>query len=91
MAATEILITKATMVKNISENQGVPLELTRAIVDDLLMMASCALVTSCRVRLDDFGTFKLRHTTAGFGPCSKVSFRMGKGLKVMAREERNTK
>ena len=79
------------MVKNISENQGVSLELTRAIVDDLLMMASCALVTSCKVRLDDFGTFNLRHATAGFGPCSKVSFRMGKRLKVMASEERNKK
>lgn len=84
----EVLITKLALVKNISENQSVPLELTRTIVDDFLMMVSCALVTSCKVRLDDFGTLALYHTDTGYGPCSKVSFQMGKRLKILASEAR---
>ena len=51
------------------------------------MMASCALVSDCYVRLDDFASLKMKHVKhKQFGYQSRVWFTMGKRLAKMAHE-----
>lgn len=55
----------------------------------MLMMASCALVSDCYVRLDDFASLKMKHLKhKQFGYQSRVWFTMGKRLAQMAHEAR---
>jgi len=75
-------------VDAISENHDTPKEIIRAIIDDCVMMISHALVSDCKVRIENFGSLKLSQTKSHLGPCAKVSFKMGQQLKIMANEAR---
>lgn len=85
------VITKNIIAKSIASNYRGELteEQVKRVINDMLMMASCALVSDCYVRLDDFASLKMKHLKhKQFGYQSRVWFTMGKRLAQMAHEAR---
>ena len=84
----KVLITLPTIADSIAENHGLHKDVIRAVLDDCISMISYALVNDCKVRIENFGSLRLKQTRSHLGDCAKVSFKMGRRLKIMAHEAR---
>mgnify|MGYP001183957267 FL=1 len=85
---SSLYVTSKMIASLISKQKGIPQDMVRAVIDDCFIVMSQSLLDGYRVKIQDFGTFKMKHDKTYIGNRSIVFFRMGKTLKMLAGDER---
>lgn len=79
-----VYLTKRRIAKPIAKNYDLPEEVVRAIIDDCFYMMRDALMSGIRVMIDDFGVMLMNKS-------KKISFRMNRNFKMLAKNEGSNK